>query len=88
MDKKIMLICTPLRFYTHEDEELFFNWIKKIKCIEKFKGVGVALNLYVTSKDLSDNEVLNLIGLFDRYKFDIKQLEIFKNENNKNWFEK
>jgi len=83
-----MLVCTPLRFYTPEDEELFFNWIKKITSIEKFKGVGVALNLYIISNDIPDNDILNLMGLFDRYRFDTKQLEIFKNENNKKWFER
>ena len=86
--KKTVLTCTPLQFYTNEDETLFFNWIKEIKCIEKFKGVGKALQLYIKSDAISNNDLLNLIGLFDRYKFNAKQLEVFKNEDNKEWFEK
>jgi len=46
------------------------------------------LQLYIKSDAISNNDLLNLIGLFDRYKFNAKQLEVFKNENNNEWFEK
>lgn len=86
MKEKIILICTPLRFYTQNDEALFFKWIKKIKSIEQFEGVGRALNLHVSSNKISNNDLLDLMGIFDRYKFDSDQLQIFMNEDNREWF--
>jgi hypothetical protein len=85
--EKTTLICTPLRFYTTSDEELFFEWLKKIECIKEFKGIGRELHLHILSKKISDNDLLNLMGIFDRYKFDSQQLRIFINENNKEFFE-
>jgi hypothetical protein len=87
MSAKIVLICKPLRFYTNNDEDLFFNWLKKIECIKNYEGVGNSLQLHITSKKISNNDLLELFGLFDRYKFDSKQLAIFKNESNKEWFD-
>jgi hypothetical protein len=86
-EKKIILTCTPLRFYTTLDEDLCFEWIKKISCIDSFKGKGPALYLHITNKPVSNTDLLNLIGLFDRYKFDNTQLLIFKNDSNKEWFD-
>lgn len=88
MGKKVILICTPLRYYTQSDENLCFEWINKIKCIKKYVGVGRELHLYLSSNNISYNDLLDLIGLFDRYKFDSSQLKIFMNDNNKNLFEK
>lgn len=87
IDKEILLICTPLRFYTQNDEVLCFEWIKKIKCIKKHIGVARELHLYVSSNKITDSDLLDLLGLFDRYKFDSSQLQIFKNKKNKELFE-
>ncbi len=86
MDEEVILICTPLKFYTKNDEDLCFGWIKKIKCIKKFKGIGRELHLFIFSKKIQNEELLDFIGLFDRYKFDSVQLKIFINEENKHLF--
>ncbi len=67
-DNKTVLILTPLKFYTHDDEDLFFAWIKKVKCIESIKGIGKELYAIIDSKTISDNDLDNLVGLFKRYK--------------------
>ena len=87
MDKNINLICTPLKFYTQNDETLLFEWLNKIKCIKQIKGIGRELHLLIVSKNISNNDLLDLIGVFSRYKFDIKQLKVFMNESNKEWFD-
>lgn len=87
MDKNIILICTPLRFYTENDETLFFEWIHKIKSIKQVKGIGKELHLFIVSNYIPNDDLLDLIGLFNRYKFDIKQLKVFMNEDNKEWFD-
>lgn len=86
MNEEVILICTPLKFYTKNDEDLCFEWIKKIKCIKKFKGMVRELHLFVSSKKIQNEELLDFIGLFDRYKFDSAQLKIFMNEENKHLF--
>ena len=35
MNEQITLICTPLKFYTDNDEALCFEWIEKIKSIKR-----------------------------------------------------
>lgn len=85
-NNQITLICTPLRFYSRNDEDLLFAWLKKITCITSFKGIGRELHLYIPSKRIKNNQLLDLMGLFQRYKFDTTQLTIFKNKTNEDWF--
>lgn len=68
------------------DEDAFFWWIKRIKCIEKFEGAGDELYLDLKDGELSDNDLDDLIGLFYRYKIDMKQLAQFLTKENKEWF--
>lgn len=84
INKEIIIVCSPLSFYTEHDEELFFKWIKKIKCIKEYKGIGKALHLHIKSNAISNNDLLDLFGLFDRYKLnEAEQLRVFMNEQNK-----
>lgn len=85
--ENIILACSPLRFYTELDEELLFQWLNAISCIQTIKGVGNELQLYIESSAISHDDLLNLIGIFERYRFDAKQLLVFKNEDNKDLFE-
>ena len=86
MNSEIILVCSPLIFYTPNDEDLLFEWIKKVSSIKDVKGVGEELHLTFESKDISNEDLLDLFGIFERYKFDISQLKQFKNESNKHWF--
>ena len=49
-EKGINFRMHPLRFYNHHDEELFFQWLKKIECIKEFRGVGNALSCTLFQK--------------------------------------
>lgn len=85
---KPVLILTPLQYYTQNDEDLFFAWLGKIKCIESFKGIGEELHVQVKSKRISDNDLLDLIGIFHRYKLrNPEELKIFMNDKNKDYFQ-
>lgn len=79
------LICKKVIFYSQKDEDVFFEWIKKIKCIEHFEGVCDELYLNLIQRQLTDDELRDIIALFYRYKIDIKQLQRFVNEENKEW---
>jgi hypothetical protein len=86
VENEIVLRCTPLCFYTKHDEDLMFRLIKKIKCIDKCYGIKNVLYLCIPSNKISHKDLSNLICLFSRYNFDKKQLTVFMNETNKNWF--
>src|SRR5690349_20741375 len=84
--KEIILVCEPILFFSKDDEKFFFKWIKKIKSIVKAVHEANKLYLYMKSHEISDNDLDDLIALFVRYSFDNKQLNIFVNENNQDFF--
>jgi hypothetical protein len=86
MDKQIILICKSVWYYSRLDEDIFFEWISRIKCILKFDGIRDELYLYIKNKRLNNENLRDLLALFYRYKIDMKQLKIFLNKNNKEWF--
>ena len=86
MNPEINLILTPLEFYSSNDEDALFEWIGKNKCIQTIKGTGKELHLVVSSKNIPDNDLRDLLGLCMRYQFGMKQLAVFLNDSNRSWF--
>ena len=85
-EKENILVCKSVTYYCNKDEEAFFEKNKKINCIEKISGLGRELYLHISSDDINDQDLDDLIGLFYRYKIDMKQLARFLTNDNKNWF--
>ncbi len=81
--KNNYLTCKRVIFYSSLDEDMFFDWIKKIQCIEKFEGARDELYLDLVNRELDYDEMKNLIAFFRRYKIKMNQLEQFVNEKNK-----
>lgn len=86
-NNKIILICKGVLFYSENDENAFFEWIKKFEHIERFWGKGNELYLEFANNDISIDKLIELTALFARYKIDLNQLAVFKNEINKELFE-
>lgn len=84
---EVILTCKAVKFHFELDEAAFFEWIKKIPSIIKYNGRGNELYLYFKNKNISDDDLRSVIGLFYRYKIDMKQLQIFLDDNNREWFE-
>ena len=83
----IVLICKKVTFYSLKDEDAFFEWIKKIDCIDEFTAAYDELYLHIACKDLHDHDLRDLLALFHRYKIrNMKQLGMFLNDENKKWF--
>jgi predicted XRE-type DNA-binding protein len=79
VENNITLICTPMTFYSDKDEDACFEWLYKIKSISKMGGIGNELHLFIDQKKLSQDEIVDLLGIFRRYKFkNKKQLEQLK----------
>ena len=85
-DENIILICKKIKFYSQKDEDAFFEWVKKITCIDKISATGDELYLHVIGNDLQDDGLIDLLGLFYRYNIDMRQLETFLTKKNKKWF--
>lgn len=85
-NKENILICKSVRYFCNKDEDAFFEWIKKINCIAKISGAGRELYLHIRTDKIQDQDLDDLIGLFYRYKVDMKQLARFLTDDNKSWF--
>ena len=79
-----ILICKSVMFYCRKDEDAFFEWINKIDCIDQTSAAGDELYLHIAADDIHDYDLRDLLGLFYRYKIDMKQLARYLTEDNKN----
>lgn len=84
--RKNILVCRRVRYFSKKDEDAFLEWVYKITCIKDVYGEGDGLYLYFKSKNISNANLRNLIGLFYRYNVAMKQLQVFLNDRNKEWF--
>jgi len=75
-----------VRFYARKNEDAFFEWIKKIDCIDEISAAGKELYLHISTDDIHDQDLDDLIGLFYRYKINMKQLQRFLTKDSKKWF--
>ena len=84
--KSIILTCKSVWYYSTKDEDAFFEWIKKIPYIEFCNGRLDELYLHCKEEVIEEDDLLELLALFYRYKVDMKQLNQFLNQSNKEWF--
>lgn len=80
-----ILIC-KIRFYSEQDKHGFYEWIKKIDCIDKSLSENSKVYLYIAADDIHDYSLRDLLGLFYRYKIDMKPLSRYLTDDNKKWF--
>ena len=81
-----ILNCKSVKFYSRKDEDVFFEWIQKIDCIDKTSAYLNMLYLHIASNELHDSDLRDLLALFFRYHIDMKQLKQFLTDDNKKWF--
>jgi len=84
MKKNTFLVCKKVIFNSN-DKICFIEWLKKIKSIKAVYGQGFELHLHFDGKNITDNDLIEIVSLFDRYKINMKQLKIFLNGKNKKW---
>jgi hypothetical protein len=77
--------CRKIRFYSHLDEAMFFDALKRMSAVRKIEGRGSDLDLSVPSR-LSEKALRDLLGLFFRYRVDMRHLAPFLTEKNRPWF--
>lgn len=87
MHTKIVIPCERVKFYSREDEDLFFEWIKQIPCIRHVSGERDVMYLHMTHKKTTKHELKTLVALFRRYNINLKVLDILINSKNRAFFE-
>lgn len=85
-NKEVKLICKSIKYHSMIDEEMFFTWLDKIPSIRQCNGMGCEFYIYFKNSRIPDEDLREIIGLFYRYKVDMKQLKVFLNDKNKKWF--
>lgn len=81
-----ILVCKDIKYYSRKDEDAFFEWLKKIDCVDDFMGEGNELHLYIAADDLHDHDLRDLLAIFYRYNIDMKQLAQYLTPDNESWF--
>ena len=64
-----------VRYFSKNDENIFFEWIKKIPCITDTKGRLSTLYLTVQMDVLDDYQMRDILALFQRYQIDMRTLK-------------
>jgi hypothetical protein len=80
-----ILKCHDTVFYSQIDEEMFFTALKKISGVKRIEFGRTDLLVTVQSR-ISDKALRELLGLFLRYKVDMRQLARFLTQKNRSWF--
>lgn len=87
MNNTITIICKSVIYFSAEDETAFFEWLSKIPSIYELTGKHDELHLCFKSTAISNEDLIELIALFQRYRIkQMDQLAIFLKETNKEWF--
>ncbi len=80
-----ILVCHKASYYSILDEEMFFHALKRISAVKKIEGAGWDLFITVHAKP-SQKSLRELLGLFCRYGFEMKQFARFQTNQNESWF--
>jgi hypothetical protein len=75
-----------VRFYSAQDEDNFFSWLRKFALVKNVVGQGDNILIECESVNMPDDALRELIALFFRYDVDTKQLDVFLTDENRSWF--
>jgi hypothetical protein len=73
-------------YYSEGDERAFFDWLKRISCVQRVRGSGAELQIHVRGAKVSSNCLRELIALCWRYQVPMGQLAQFESAANRKWF--
>ena len=83
---KVELIVSEVVYLSKNDEAAFFEWLKKLLCVDCVDGRGRNLYIHVNVPNLDEDSLRELISLFKRYDIPMGQLSIFDNDSFAGWF--
>ena len=56
------LVAASVKYRSYNDERAFFEWLERIKGVERFEGIGHELRIHV-SQDIDETALQDLIAL-------------------------
>ena len=80
-----ILRCKRVGFYSEEDEMLFHEWLRRIRAVRKVDHDTDTTLVHVQSR-VSRRDLWELLGVFERYHIDMRQLAQFRTRTNEEWF--
>lgn len=81
------IACKRVIFFSPQDEDIFFEWVKSIAYIVDVKGRGDTIYLFTASRRIKKEEIQSLISLFRRYNLDTSELDFLMTKSNEEWIE-
>lgn len=78
--------CKKVKFYASYDEDLFFEYLAKIKSVIDVKGKKDSI--YLTIENLTEQDLYNLVGLLRRYKIKMDSLSSWFHGSQKELFDR
>lgn len=73
-------------FFSGMDEEALFAWLSKIEAVLIARGEGRFLCINVSTEELQEDELRELIALFRRFELDMTELHKLDLPAHSTWF--
>lgn len=73
-------------FYSSQDEASFFSWLERIPGVSRVVGAGRGLEVTLSSSQLSDDALREMLSLHQRYQLPMRHLAMFRSIANESWF--
>jgi hypothetical protein len=83
---RLMLIARGPRYFSACDEKAFFVWLESISCVASVGGHHRDIHIKLKRKP-SDSDLRELLGLFFRYRMNMKGLAVYRTTRNAHWFD-
>jgi len=78
------IVASGILYYGPNDERAFFEWLDRMPFVQAYHGV--VRDLFIEFNRLpNDADLWEIIGFCRRYGIDLKQLEKFLTDENRNW---
>ena len=79
------LVIREPGFYCQRDEKSFFDWLMAIPGIKGAKGASMGLIIDISTSEMDRVAWSDLIGLFARYKVDMKCINQIEMGTHEKW---
>jgi hypothetical protein len=84
--QSVVLKATGIKYLSEHDEEVFFQWLGRLRSVTSVRGELQTEEITVTPSRLTDDELRELLALSTRYGVEMSQLSVFRARANASWF--
>jgi len=82
----IELHAESVFYYSRKDEDAFFEWLAKIKCVTKIGGRANILSMTIQLVLVDQDALRELLAIFHRYGISMSQLVALERPEWAAWF--